>query len=87
MKEEYLDKEVCIKRAQKLISYNDWKNVSVMQIAKEIYGHAYVFYCMEWLNKLPVANWLIYKHVADGIDVEDRLDSFQFVWEWIWKWK
>ena len=87
MKEEYLNKDACIKRAQKLVSYNGWTNVSVEQIAKEIYGHAYVYYHMAWLDKLPVANSMIYKHVADGIDVEDKLDPFQFVWEWMWKCK
>ncbi len=87
MREEYLDKNICVKRAQKLVSYNEWKHVSVMQIAKEIYGHAYVYYHMKWLKELPLADCLIYSHVSDGIDVEDKSDMFQFVWEWIWKHK
>ena len=87
MRETYLDKEVCIRRAQKLVSYNEWKNVSVMQIAKEIYGHAYVYYHMEWLGKLPVAKSVLYQHVADGIDLEDKTDTFQGIWEWLWKHK
>ncbi len=85
MREEYLDKEVCLKRAQKLISYNEWKHVTVEQIAKEIYGHAYVYYRWKWMKKLPLVNHLIYRHAQDGIDVEDKVDKFQFMWEWIWK--
>jgi len=87
MREEFLKKDFCVKRAQKLISYNDWENVSVMQIAKEIYGHAYVYYYMKWLKKTPLTDRLIYEHVADGIDVEDKTDKFQLAWEWIWKHK
>lgn len=87
MREEYLDKDVCRKRAKKLISYNEWKHVTVDQIAKEIYGHAYVYYHWKWMKKLPLANRLIYKHAQDGIDVEDKVDTFQFVWEWIWEMK
>lgn len=85
MREEYLDKEVCLKRAQKLISYNDWKHVTQDQIAKEIYGHAYVYYRWKWMGKLPFANQLIYSHVRDGIDVEDKVDKGQLIWEWIWR--
>ena len=87
MKDIYLQKETCVKRAQNLISNLEWKNVSQMQLAKEIYGHAYLYYQCEWIKKLPMANDLIYSHVADGIDVEDKVDRFQFVWEWIWKYK
>lgn len=85
MQEKYLNKECCIKRAQKLVDYNGWKNVTVEQLAKEIYGHAYVYYHWTWMSKLPVANHMIYNHAADGIDVTDKPDSFQPVWEWIWK--
>lgn len=85
MREEYLDKDVCRKRAQKLIAYNDWKHVTEEQLAKEIYGHAYVYYRWKWLGKLPFANRLIYKHTSDGIDVGDSVDKFRLVWEWIWR--
>ena len=59
--------------------------MTVDQIAKEIYGHAYVYYHWKWMKKLPLANRLIYKHAQDGIDVEDKVDKGQLIWEWIWR--
>ncbi len=84
MKAEYLDRDFCRKRAHRLVTYNDWKRVSEEQIAMEIYGHAYVYYHWKWMKRLPLANHLIYSHVEDGIDVEDKPDRFRWAWERIW---
>lgn len=87
MDEKYLKKDVCVKRAQRLIEKYHWTHVTAEQLSKEIYGHAYVYYRWKWMSKLLVANRLIYSHATDGIDVEDKVDNFQFVWEWLWKYR
>ena len=87
MDEKYLEKDACMKSAQTLMEKYHWTKVTTEQLPKEIYGHAYVYYRWKWMEKLPVANRLVYSHAADGIDVTDKVDSFQPVWEWIWKYK
>lgn len=84
MDQKYLDKQYCKKLAGDIIWENKWDQVSQMELAKEIYGHAFVFYKWEFLEKLPIAKEKIYDHTADGIDIENKLDRYHKVWDAIW---
>lgn len=87
MEEKYLDKAYCEKLAGDIIWDNKWDQVSQKQLAKEIYGHAFVFYKWEFLKNVPVVNKKIYDHTADGIDLDNKVDRFQHVWEAVWNLK
>ncbi len=80
----YLSKQACIDQARGIIRTKGWKNVTSGQLAKEIYGHAVVYYRFSILGKLPVAKDVIYSHVADGVDLENAVDRHQNVWNIIW---
>lgn len=84
MKEAYLDKEFCLKLAGDIIWENKWDQISVEEMAKEIYGHAFVFYKWEFLEKLPIAKEKIYDHTADGIDLDNHIDRYHNVWDIVW---
>lgn len=85
MREKYLDKACCKRVAGRCIEKYGWTNVTQEQLAKEIYGHAFVYYKWDFLKKLPIADKEIYSHVEDGIDIADETDRFQAVWELIWR--
>ena len=60
------------------------KNVTGAQLAKEIYGHAMVYYRWAVLGDIPLINNLVYSHVADGVDLDNKVDKYQNVWEFLW---
>lgn len=60
MDEKYLDKAYCDKKAGQIIWKKKWNNVSHKQLAKEIYGHAFVFYRLQFLSKCPCFDKMIY---------------------------
>lgn len=84
MMRTYLNKNVCLEQGKGIIKTYNWKNVTSLQLAKEIYGHAVVYYRAAILGKIPLVNDAIYSHVADGVDVENKVDKHQAVWETIW---
>lgn len=67
-------------------SGKNWTNVTAYQIAQEIYGHAAVFYNFGGLTKLipDGQGGNIYSHLADGVDIENKVDRYQSVWNTIW---
>ena len=85
MDEKYLDKAYCDKKAGQIIWKKKWNNVSHKQLAKEIYGHAFVFYRLQFLSKCPCFDKMIYRHTTDGIDLENKVDRYQVIWEILWK--
>lgn len=93
MSRVYLIKSYCRTVAESYIKAG-WSNVTVDQLKKEIYGHAYGYYNMTpaiaALGKggITVANlaWatLVFPSLANGIDIEDKVDRYQPVWEVLW---
>ena len=79
-----LNKEYCQKLAYQYIEENDWKHIPPKALAKEIYGHAFVFYRMKFLSKVAVLDQKIYSHASDGVDIEDKIDKHQTLWEFLW---
>lgn len=84
MMQSYLNKTVCIEQGKGIIRTHNWKNVTSLQLAKEIYGHAVVYYKAAILSKIPVLNDAIYSHVANGVDLDNAVDRYQTVWDTIW---
>lgn len=80
----YLDKTICMAQGRGIIKTYNWTNVTGLQLAKEIYGHAVVYYKLSILDKVPILNDKIYSHAANGVDVEDAVDKYQSVWDMIW---
>lgn len=60
------------------------KEKALTQLKKEIYGHALVFYRASILGEIPGVNQAVYSHVANGIDIENKVDRFQAVWNILW---
>ena len=71
VKKEYLDKDVCLKEARHILSDGKIKNMSVLQLAHEIYFHALVFYFCERTGLLGML-----KKRANPIDLNDGGDLF-----------
>ncbi len=85
MKKEYLDKNRCREAAESLVRVYGWERVSADQLAKEIYGHAFIYYKASFMKKNPILYKLAYIHCEDGIDVGNVVDRFQIIWEIIWR--
>ncbi|SFU69243.1 hypothetical protein [Butyrivibrio sp. M55] len=84
MSRGYLDKNICNEQAKGIIRTYGWTNVTAQQLAKEIYGHAYVYYNFSWLSNVPGLNKKVYDHAADGVDLVNGVDDHQAVWEFLW---
>lgn len=80
----YLDKTKATEKAKEVIRNYGWTNVTVDQLAKEIYGHAAIYYKAAFLSKIWGLNEGVYQHAANGVDVVNGVDRFQPVWELIW---
>ena len=80
----YLDKTKATEKAKEVIRNYGWTKVTVDQLAKEIYGHAAVYYKAAFLSKVPLLNDAVYSHVANGVDVDNAVDRYQIVWNTIW---
>lgn len=84
MKKEYLDKQFCKQFAKELIKTHQWQKVEADQLAKEIYGHAFIYCHFKMLGKVKSLDKAIYSHVANGVDLDNHVDRFQFAWNVIW---
>ncbi len=85
MYKELLDKQHCIALSQSIQRLYGYYNISVMDIAKELYGHAYVYYKLPILNKIPVKSVnSIYKSAANGADIGNARDSRAWAFDIIW---
>lgn len=84
MNRGYLNKSTCIAQARGIIQKHGWNNVTSTQLAKEIYGHAYVCYNWEFLGNIPKVDEAVYAHVTDGVHVTNKVDDYQFVWDFLW---
>ncbi len=84
MSRGYLNKTTCMDQGKGIIRTRNWKNVTSLQLAKEIYGHAVVYYRAAILAKIPILDNAIYSHVANGVDLANEVDRYQAVWNTIW---
>lgn len=81
----FLNKTTCDSVAFTYIKNCGWKNITQDQLKKEIYAHAYVYYKMAYLQNIPISTVQdIYNSAANGIDIEDKVDSRQWAFELIW---
>lgn len=80
----YLNKTTCIDTAKGIIRTRGWKKVTSQQLAKEIYGHAAVFYRLSILKKIPKLDKAVYSHCADGVNLDNVTDKYQRYWNIIW---
>ena len=80
----YLSKTICLDQARGVIRTYKWKNVTGGQLAREIYGHAMVYFRWGVLGDIPIINNLVYSHVADGVDLDNKVDKYQTVWDFLW---
>ncbi|HAU86169.1 MAG TPA: hypothetical protein DCW90_11955 [Lachnospiraceae bacterium] len=81
MNRGYLDKNICLDQARGVIRTYNWKNVTAEQLQREIYGHAVVYYKWSVLQNIPYLDEKVYSHVADGVDLDDQVDRYQWVWD------
>ena len=81
VRKEYLDKDLCMVEARKILSEGKVRRMSELQLAREIYFHALAFFFCE---RTGLMNF-IKKH-ADPIDICDGGDYllmrlvFAFFW-------
>ena len=81
VRKEYLDKDLCMAEARKILSEGKVRRMSELQLAREIYFHALAFFFCE---RTGLMNF-IKKH-ADPIDIRDGGDYllmrlvFAFFW-------
>lgn len=80
MTQGYLNKTTCMDVGKGIIKTHGWKNVTSLMLAKEIYGHAVVYYKASVLADIPILDNAIYSHVANGVDLEDKEDRFKSTW-------
>ncbi len=85
MDRKYMNKRICQKTAEELVTTRNWDKVTAGQLSKEIYGHAFVYYKFSFMEKIPPLNKMIYCHCADGIDLTNGVDPFQPIWNVLWK--
>ena len=69
VRKEYLDKDLCMAEARKILSEGKVRRMSELQLAREIYFHALAFFFCERTGLMPI----IKKH-ADPIDISDGGD-------------
>ena len=83
MDKSYLKKSACRTKAEWLLTYGYCNNMDVLDVAKEIYGHAIAYYKGTSLaNSYPALSGFfnsIASHGANGIALEDHKDK-----KWAW---
>lgn len=90
MKSIYVNKENCVDLAKMLLEDGAIEDMSVEDLAAEIYTHASVYYVFEsipsFVHKLPGFS-SVYRSVSNGIDLEDGGDTLarQFVYAVVYK--
>lgn len=70
----YLNKSACQQLAAEYVRYGVVTGMTSLEVAQEIYAHAYVYYNWQVLKHIPIAS-SIYKSAADGIDLENEGDT------------
>ena len=82
VRKEFLNKDICLVEARKIISEGKVINMNEHQLAREIYFHALAF---SFCEKVSLLRWV--KKFADPIDMQDGGDTpfrrFIFAVSWI----
>lgn len=80
----FLNKDYCLTQARRIIITYGWKNVKYDDLAKEMYGHAQVYF--NWpkvIQNIKVNNEAVKDH-CKAIDLDDKVDRYQPLWNQIW---
>lgn len=82
VRKDFLNKNVCMDEARKIVSEKKINGMSELQLAREIYFHALAFFICD---KIFFLRWI--KRFADPIDMQDGGDTplrrFIFAASWI----
>ncbi len=70
VRKEFLNKDVCMEEARKIVSERKISGMSELQLAHEIYFHALAFFICD---KFFFLRWI--KRFADPIDMQDGGDT------------
>ena len=70
VKKEFLNKDICMEEARKIVSEGKISGMTELQLAHEIYSHALAFYICD---KIFFLKWV--KRYADPIDMCDGGDK------------
>lgn len=89
MQESFATQEGCVEAAEEIVAKGLISDMTVMEVAKEIYTHAYVYYHFEKLPKFIRSSAFakkVYRSAANGIDLEDGGDTAfrRMCYEAIW---
>lgn len=91
MSKDYLSKDTCRSTAYRLILTHSVHNMSQLEIAQEIYGHAVLYYASPSLINIigPVISYPILNYIrthgnpidiADGGDTKKRKAAYTAIW-------
>ncbi len=76
----YLSKSVCIADAKMLVQSGAVKNMTISDVAAEIYAHAKIYYSLQPIISLGATLGVDFcESLADGIDIEDHKDNRTFM--------
>lgn len=89
MQSTFLNKQICLNTAEFLLAAGAVKNMTQLQIAQEIYGHAVAYYAASGLQGLGIDNGVIQSLISDAhpIDIVDggdtlvRQAAFAIIWD------
>ena len=85
MSRTYLNKNTCRVQARNIIRQRKWTRITVEQLTREIYAHAFVYYylgkALKSINTSTAHN--IYRS-ASQVQVENAVDSRQWAFNIIW---
>ena len=70
VRKDFLNKNVCMDEARKIVSEKKISGMSELQLAREIYFHALAFFICD---KIFFLRWI--KRFADPIDMQDGGDT------------
>lgn len=80
----FLDKNYCLTQARRIVITYGWKNVTYKELAKEMYGHAQVYF--NWpkvIQNIKVDNEAVKDH-CKSIELDNGVDHYQPLWNKIW---
>lgn len=82
---QYRDKEICMTTAKQIIRSGTVNGMTVLDIAKEIYSHATIFYYASWLHDHGLRQQYLLEH-SNPIDIMDGGDTIirKIIYNVIW---
>lgn len=82
---QYRDKETCMTTAEQIIRSGKVGGMTALDIAKEIFSHATIFYCASWLHDHGLRQQYLLEH-SNPIDIMDGGDTIirKIIYNVIW---